>query len=127
MRARTNKKLKHNYRNIFLSPSPLRNLLVSALKPEYTVVEARNKSEALAMISGCDMVVTDANISDIGDGEAVARAAVAIGIQVIIHTGTLEDISDSIRKKCLYVFEKSMGSIDEIVEKIREIDPARIP
>lgn len=74
---------------------------------ELTVASTRK--EALATIENIDgikVVVTDLRMPDVGDGEAVAIAAQQKGIQVIVLSGTLNDLSEAVRGNCLAVFKK---------------------
>lgn len=91
----------------------LRDTLVAWLERRCEGVEiliATNREDALALIEGSDNIAvatTDLRMPDVGDGEAVAEAALQKGIKVIVYSGTLTDLSDSVRGRCIALFDKN--------------------
>jgi len=78
------------------------------------VQTAASRGEALMLLSATSaeetpIIIVDLRMPVRGDGEAIAQAALEKGIQVIIFSGTLDDLSAEVKAKCRAVIDKSSG------------------
>ena len=85
---------------------------------------AATREEALAVIaktSGIKVVVTDLRMPGVGDGEYVAAAAQQKGIKVIVLSGTLDDLSKTVRGNCVALFSKAEYDAKTLAEAINGV------
>lgn len=102
-----------------------REVIITAIEssfPDIETAQAATRDEALANIKGpnnLDGVITDLRVPKSGDGEAIIEAALQKGLRVIVISGTIDDLSEEVKKKCIAVFLKGGTRMADLKKAIR--------
>lgn len=103
-----------------------RDIITWALEaycPNVELIVASTREEALKALEETDsikIVITDLRMPNDGDGEAVARAAQEKNIPVIVLSGSLDDLSESVKDKCLALIKKSNYSDTQLTSLVKQ-------